>query len=318
MMSITLKTVKDCSMIYSNGESVLLFGKNLWVFRADGSFVAKHKTIRNPSKCAFLPGNKALIDGGGDGSYHYISLDSGEIIWSTLKKGRRYLESTRFAVSPDGSTVYDICYIGFQELKVDRLCPEMQLHDSYLSNDTLRVSNDIFCQADGSLCILQSHLIVDPQDPYAKINPPTRQNGILKVDFSSGVPQQCWYKRWESDGRCYNPMLGCDGSHILHADFTVKDMNTAETIDLLENENDFVPPRETFTWHFDEQRKILIATYVGENSNVLIDCKARKRIAQYTKTEIGTGYKGCLIGNEYWVGTPTGVIRKEFPIIESV
>ena len=77
MRKIDLNTVKDCGSIRACGDYVVAFGKSLWVFRKDGSFVSKSKTIRWPGKIYFLPPDKIFVEGGADYQYHYVNLATG-------------------------------------------------------------------------------------------------------------------------------------------------------------------------------------------------------------------------------------------------
>ena len=74
MRKIDLNSAKDCGVIFSHGDFVILSGKNPWLFRKDGSFVAKYKQIRNAYDMIFLPGNIVVMDGLVDQSYHFFLI----------------------------------------------------------------------------------------------------------------------------------------------------------------------------------------------------------------------------------------------------
>ena len=108
MRKIDLSTVKDCDMIWECGNYVVASGKSLWIFRKDGSFVSKSKTIRRPGKLHFLAPDKIFVEGGADYQYHYVDLVTGEDIWTAAIDRKRGLPSKRFAVSPDNRYLYDM------------------------------------------------------------------------------------------------------------------------------------------------------------------------------------------------------------------
>lgn len=314
MHNITLNTVKDCDSVFSDGENVLLGGKNLWLFRRDGTFVVKYKTIRNPHKVAFLPGNTALIDAHGDGAYHYISIDSGEILWSTLKKGRRSGRAGRFAVSPDGRTVYDVCANPSGGFHIDRFVPSEQEYDHYVLRDGLRVTRDIYCNRNGDLCILQSHILVDSEDPYSDNQIAMEQFGILVVSMEQGELNYNWLRRWQSRPGTYTSAVGCNGKYILRSDFSVLDLDTMETFRLLSESDQQTLPKDGFGWHYEARKKFLTVYYLMEKLNIVIDCRQRKVVARYPREDWSTGYQGSLVDEEFWMGTSGGVIKRPFPL----
>lgn len=308
MQTISLKTVKDCDSIFSNGSDVLLGGKNLWLFRADGTFVAKHTTIRNPSKAIFLPHNTVLVDGHGDGSYHYISLIDGEILWSSIKKGRKTSISVdRFAVSSDGMIVYDVYHGTSNDLYVNRIIPQQQKHDYYIIKDGLRVTHDVYCDENDSLCVLQSHLLVGCGDT------PKRQNGILSISINQDQVTYNWKRWWQSNPEAFTSACGCDGKKILCLDFSVYDLESKKKYTFLDSTELSTLPKDHFGWLYDDKRKLLTIYFVVEKQNIVIDCQNGNIIARYTREDQSVGYQGCPVGDEFWTGTRKGISRLPFP-----
>ena len=320
MRNVTLKTPKECDSIFTDGTSILAAGKKLWLFRVDGSFVATFKMIRDPHKVAFLPQNTALIDGGGDGSYHYISLNDGSVLWSSLKKGRRNRTSWRFAVSPDGSVVYDICYDDHGVMHVDRICPKEKQHNRYRIEDPdmLRVTHDIYCDEEGNLCAFQSHIVIDPDDLYPQTSPSMRQNGILAISFEADEPKCTWKKRWKNEAKSTRTACGCDGKCILREDFSVLDLDTMKEYRLFQEDVLKTLPRDGFDWSYEEERQLLTVHYIAAKTNIVIDCKKREVVGKYSRSNGFLGFEGCLVGNEFWIGTDEGIIKYPFPNTEEV
>lgn len=309
----SLALVKDAYSIFTNGSDVLAAGKNLWLFRADGSLVTKFHSIRPPVKVAFLPNRTAIVDGQGDTAYHSISLERGEILWSSNKKGRRRMESYRFAVSPDGMTVYNVCYLQNGSMRIDRLCPQSKTHETCDITDCLRVTEDIFCDPEGVLCALQTHLIIDPNDPYSQNHPPIRQHGILSIPWENGTPKPYWKRQWQTTAAAYTPARGCDGTHILYEDFSVLNMDSQTVCQLLSPEEIASLPKGGFLWTFEPSGKRLTVCYIASALNIIMDCEKKKIAARYDRLDPSIGYRGCLIGGAFWMGTPGGIVKRPFP-----
>ena len=301
-----LSTINDCGVIHSDGNSVLMHSKNLWLFRTDGSFVAKYKEVRNPSKVAFLPGNKVLVDGLADGSYHYIDLCSGELLWSSIKKGRRLRFMPHFAVAPDAKTLYDLYYDLKGICYIDRIVPEEHLHTKHTIAEKLVTTDDFYCSEDGTLCTLQGEIIEDYCQP----------RGVLRLPWIDGEPVPEWGDRWISPAY---PGVNCGNEQfILYMNLYVSNRKTNEVFDLLENDTFPRPPHDAFAYNYDPKTGYLNISYLICDLCIIIDCKARKRIAQYFREDCfgGVGFRGCVINDEFWVGTKKGIIKRPFPYID--
>lgn len=310
MHTITLNKIKDCGIICSDGKSVLVLGKYLWIFREDGSFVAHNKEVRRPSKAVFLPGNMALVDGNKDRTYYYISLETGKTVWSSSQKGKRMMCAPKFALSPNGTTVFDKFYDQNNVFHFDMINPSEHIHETYTVKDTLRTSRAFFCDENGVLNVLQSH-IMTPEDPkYTEER--RRIYGILRLPVIGSGPDPSWVRQWTDKPNAI--ARGCNGRYTLYEGLLVFDHETDRFVDLLENDDMPKPPRESaFEWHYDSERGYLTVAYIGLGLNVVIDCNERRRVAQYSRKYIDVGFMGCLVGNEFWTGTETGVVRLPFP-----
>lgn len=86
-----------------------------------------------------------------------------------------------------------------------------------------------------------------------------------------------------------------------------------EKENLLKNEKEWIPPGTPMHYFYQEDSKLLTLAY--DNATVVVDCGNRKRIAQYASPDLASG---CLINGEYWMGTPNGVVKKPFPMIEEI
>ena len=312
MRKIDLSTVKDCDLIWECDDYVVVAGKSLWVFQKDGSFVAKSKTIRRPGKLYFLPPDKAFVEGGADYQYHYINLVTAEDIWTTSLDRKGYLFSSRFVASPDNHYLYDMyCHSIRNKWYVLRF----SLKDCVVSKaevpDSLRTTTDIYTDENGILYALQTHLLTDD----GKIS----QNGILRIDWRADEPIFSWERLWQSEKHRDRTWEKTDGRYILCDDYTVIDMTTIQPFNLLENdpEKEWKNGIHMLNSIYLPEKELLLAFYGEYGGNVVIDCKARKRVARYVST-INAGFAGNLIGDEYWIGTEEGIVRKPFPIIEEL
>lgn len=323
-----LATIKRCDIIFSNGQDVLVAGKTIWLFRGSGEFVKKLVEIRRPLKAVFLPNRTAIVDSGVDYAYYYLDLKTGEILWTTKMKGRRSGELFRFAVTPDGSTVYNLFYAyrGEKEvLHVERIIPEKHIHDIFPVKEPLNltgalcITGDLFCDDNGTLCALQ-HKNITRYEDYDYLDTPQVifHYGILALPFQDGTLRPYWKRNWkkEQTGKWYS-ICACDGRYILYEGLSVFNLETQNTFYLLSDADRKLLPVEDFQYFYDPIRSLLTLWYYGNKQNAVIDCKNRRLVGQYFSEDIlGIGYGGCVIGNEFWMGTSDGVVRKPFPNME--
>lgn len=314
MTTFTLSSVKDCEYICSNGKDVLLSGKNLWLFRADGTFVARYKTIRGIYTAAFLPGNTVLVQSM-KGFYHHIALDDGQVLWSSEKKAKGVHAVQRFAISPDGTAVYNLHTVDFDRLYIDRIIPEKCIHEQFVVRTGYRVSYEIFCDSDGVLCALQSQVQSNKQTEEFIERIAERQSGILAFSIDSEGVQSSWKKKWTCESKPTKYLLGCDGSHVMYGDFSVLQLETMKEFYLLPEEERMKIPEGSISLHYNATRCLLTVHYLAKNLNIVVDCKNRRVVAKYEGDRTGFGTEGCVIGNEFWIGTSEGIIRKPFPCV---
>lgn len=313
MRRIDLSTVKDCEFIWECGDYIVAAGKLVWVFRKDGSFVAKSSTIRYPLKIYFLPPDKAFIQGGANYQYHYIDLQTAEDIWTVPCGGRFNSFGKKFIASPDNKYLFDI-YCNNKNFKhyVLRFSIENLTVAKEEVPESLRVTVGGYMDKEGVLYALQTHLLNDGK---------TSQNGILRIDWRDEKPIFSWKSLWQSEKNRFKNWRYTDGQYILCEDYTVVDMTTMHEFNLLENDSDWVTAYGPLDCVYIADRGLLIGYHDLEEGNVVIDCKARKRVAQYVSAKNDdekAGFAGCLVGDEYWIGTEEGIVKKIFPIFEEM
>lgn len=307
MKSASLATVKDCEVIFARDNTVLLSGKNPWLFRKDGTFVAKYKTVRKAYDMIFLPGNLAFLDGWLDESYHFISLDTGEILWSHQQKGRRDFTPRKFAATADGKIVYYV-YSVKNILHVDQLVLSEKSCTTYTIPFSKGATYHCFCDDRGYLCILQSFLLPKEDEGSKSFE----FYGILQWHPNDQNP--IWKYQWTvPTGPLNSTVRICNDEYVLLGNLKVRNLKNGEMFFLLENQKEMVPPFGAYTVKaYDKERNLLTIRFTWSCSNVVIDCKARKIVAHYVPFDRDHS-SGCLIDDEFWMGSDEGVVKRPFP-----
>ncbi len=312
MDRVGLHSVRDCDMMVTNGTDVLASGKSVWLFRSDGTFVAKLGSLRRMWKAAFLPNHRALIDCYGDGSYHYVSLEDGTVLWSVPKKGRQLRWADVFAISSNGSVVYDFCRDHKNNFIVSKICPEEKRIEQKIIPNALRTDRCWFFDKDGILCVHQTHWIgtngaIDPDLD----NDDTCQFGILAVADQEGYMEPYWKQEWQGPSLS---IARSDGIHALLNDLKVYALADGRTFSLLTEEDAARYPKVHISHSsFYPEQMLLVITDSLLQQTLIIDCVSRRVLAAYLYDKDGSGFVGCIIGNEYWMGTSNGIVRQTLP-----
>lgn len=298
MRRFSLDTVIDCEKIFQQGDTVIFSGKHPWIFRKDGTYIGKIKSISRAYEMLFLPNNTVFMDGCGDRSYHYVSLDTGEVLWCLPQKGRRYLAPQKMAVSPDGTTVYYLYCVGssFGNLYIDKIVPEERLCTTKKAPPIKGAVCGFFCDKSGDLCILYSVACSHDIRLY-KLNPATLE--IVSCDEFTYVSQGGW------------KMAG-DDQYIIFDDWNVYALRTGETFSLMEHEPQTVQRNPFVIDGYDPDRKLLTVHYLDHGSTVILDCEKHKIAAHYRPISSGL-HGGCLLDNEFWIGSYEGIVKRPFP-----
>lgn len=307
MRNANLGSVKDCEVIFAHDHFVILSGKIPRLFHKDGSFVAKYKTIRKAYAMTFLPGNLAFLDGLLDGAYHFLSLETGELLWSHLKKGKRDFTPRKFAVTNDGNIVYYVYSIK-DILHVDQLILSEKSCTTYTIPFAKGATYHCYCDERGYLCILRSFLLPKEQEDgrqYAFC-------GVLQWHPDDKNPT--WKYQWTvPTGTPDCSVCMCNDEYVLLESLKVRNLKTGEMFFLLENQKEMVPPFGAYTVKaYDKERNLLTIRFTWSCSNVVIDCKARKIVAHYVPFDRDHS-SGCLIDDEFWMGSDEGVVKRPFP-----
>lgn len=302
-----MDAVKDCDIIFADQNNVMLSGKNPSLYRKDGNFVAKYKTIRQVYNVLFLPGDIAFIDGWLDKSYHYVSLDTGKLLWSYPKKGKRDFTPNEFAATGDGDVVYNVYSIK-NILHVDQLMLSEKTCVTYSIPLSMRATYHCYCDERGYLCMLQSFLL-PKEDGNSKSY---RFFGVLQWHPSDQNPT--WKYQWiEPTGSLDCTVRICNDEYAMTDNLKVRCLQNGEVFDLIENQTERPPIFGGYSViAYDKERKLLTIRFTSSSSNVVINCKERKIVAHYVPFD-HDHVSGCLIGDEFWIGSDDGIVKRPFP-----
>lgn len=303
MNKADIEKIKGSFYIYSNGEYVVLSGTKLYIFKTDDSLVACRNDLRHAGRITFLSGDRLLLCSS-KAVFHMINLRDGRDIW-TAPYTKFDLNVANLAISHDECFVYT-----YDEWKgtpfisrLDLQTHELDFYDMYMDCGATR---GIICNEAGSPCLLKTLSETIGGKCF-------HQNGVRIHDFYDVSPGNTttWETKWSFEGNrsalCFLDSIDT----IVTTDLHIYRPSTGTSFDLVENDCSWQRPEQSPSdcW-LDISKRYLCLKY--QTVNVIIDIHARKVVAQYA-----ADYKrGCLIGNEYWVGVGNRIFRKPFPAFE--
>ena len=302
-----LGRIKNVSSIYRKGNYVVLVGRSLYIFTVFGELIVHRSDIRFAWKIAFIGYEYLLIDT--NRFYFLISLKDGTDVWK-VRHNAENISLHKFAVSKNNSFAYD-CY----SKKFSTCLVKINLSTGVLSEvdfiPTLRATRDIICDydEDETPCLLQMH--------YCKISDEQiSENGILyqHQDIVRLGSTFYWKAKWIYAETRIAHAFFCNPDTVITNDLLIHNVRTGEQFCLIENEANWTPPENSFHTCVPEMdRGYVVLIY--DTCNVVVDLSKRKVIACYASDYIA---RGCIIDDQYWIGTNNGVQRKPFPIMEDI
>lgn len=305
MKTAKLEQVKGNYWISRNNKYVVLIGKELWIFKVDGDFVACRKDIPNAFKVAFLSGDRALT-GSGKSGYHLLSLKDGSDLWS-IKPHKYETCAESFALSPDGVWAYDY-YSWKDDLYVVKINLDHGEAEKYIVSPGLRCTKDILCDDDGIPCLLQSHYSIISGEQVS-------DNGILYQyqDVLKKGSAYYWKYKWQFGGKQIVEQYLGNTDTVITNDLFVFTPQVGKGYYLLENEaSPQFPELEPINVCLDYSGHFIVLMY--NTVNIVVDWKARKTVACYAAEYT----KGCVVDDQFWVSSKNGILRKPFPIMEEI
>ena len=313
-MKTYLDKLKNVYDVKFNGEYVVIAHTKLHILRPDGALVACRGDLGYASRITFLSGNRMLLSSNKN-VFHMIDLVTGEDLW-TAPYIKSNLNISPIAISPNEkfAYTYDDCtgrkYTNRFISQLNLETHEFEIADMF---QDVGASRDICCEDETTPCLLKT--VIESIGGVSYLI-----SGVRLHDFFCG-DAQCttkWKTKWHTALPCPSP-LGFFGStdKIITTNLHIFTPSTGEDTDLLENETMFrLPVEETkdspIDCWLDHTGQYLCVQF--QTGNIIIDLQGRKVAAAYA-----CDYKqGCLIGNEYWLGTEHGIVRKPFPVFEEI
>lgn len=306
MKRCTLNEVGKIFRVVHCGQYVVLIGGRLWIFTESGNLIVYKKDIVNPGRIVQLPSDRILVECGKNGAYILLSLPTGEEL-HRFALPPMDLPVSPLVLSPDGSYVYG-CY----EYKTKYYCLRINtttwvIETSLIAEDGLFALEDIICDPEGKLCVLEQHY---EENESGRIS----VNRIRKLDetaFLSGrkYEQNTWILPFPKTMMTFM----CNSETVLTDDLFIYNLSDQSRINLLENEVARNRPKERFfAMSLSQDRKYVILAYY--TNNIVISLDEKKIVAQYNAE-----YKiGSLINGTYWIPDEEGVKQKKFPCLEEI
>lgn len=283
-------------------DYVVMIGGKLWIFKTDGTLIAYKKNIVNPGKITFLSDDRLLVECGKQKAYILLSLIDGAEL-TRIPMPNMDFSSKKFAVSADCSFVYDFYHLENNNYFIRINLIDLETYTYYLAPG-LRVIADIMCDGNDVPCLLETHYEMIEKNHISV-------NGIRYVHQEEIDPGSSYY--WKYKWFFEFPMISSffmgNTEKIISNDLQIYDCKTGKKYPLLEN--------ETIDGHLssitiDSDGKYITLKY--STMNVIVDLATKKMVARYAVDDT----LGCLIGEEFWVYSGKGILRKPFPMIEEI
>lgn len=303
---ITFDNVGKIYAIQRHNEYVILFGKHLLVYKGNGVLVLRRHDIVNPHKAIILSNKYILVDCGHLQAYILISLEDGTDI-VRIAHPRMDISSSTFVVTDDERFIYD--YFNLRgHLYILRIDTDTWEKDICPLQEGFRGVSDMNLDQNGQLCLLEQHY-EKVADTHISIN------GIRYVyrdEFNPGSAYY-WKYKWTFPFPRISTFFLKDTETVLTDDLYIYKTNSGEIYDLLENEHNLERPSKNLRRiQLSDDGKYLTLFYA--TANIIVDIAAKKIVARYKTNDT----QGCLVNNEFWVYCNTGIIKKQFPLIENI
>ena len=309
MKPIELISIKGDYEINAIHDYVIFTGPQLFIYKADGTFVVRRQDLGAIRKCILMNDNSILLDCSAKGFYTLISLLDGTEKCRIPQPKSDYT-CMRFTLSPDARYVYDRCDLRgkYYFVKIDLM---LKTAHKYAIKNNLRCVSDSICTQCGNLAFLEQHY--ETTDGPAELH--FSKNGI-NCAHTSALNSRYSFERmsqWELPHPQISKFLLGSEDAVLTNDLQVYKPSSGELYSLMDNELELGNlGREPVSYRLDKQTKYLTLMY--DTANIIVDCTAQKMIAQYA-----ANYRfGSIVGNEYWICTDEGVRKMPFPAIEVI
>jgi len=306
-MKTYLDKLKEIYSIYHNGEFIVIPHTKLHILRPDGTLVACRSDLRHAGRITFLSRNRMLLCSNKN-LFHMIDLNTGEDLW-TAPNTKSNLNSAPIAISSNENYAYTYDNRNgknfISQLNLDT--HEVESIEMYLDAGA---TQDICCDDDDTPCLLKTRIETIGGKNFLICGVRLHNFYYLEAGFTNN-----WKTMWYRELPCVESPMIFFGSadRMVTSSLHIFTPATGEVLSLLENETEHTLPQESpaSCW-MDCNGQYLCLRYM--EGNVVIDTQSRKIAATYA----AKNRKGCLIGNEYWLGTENGIVRKTFPAFDEI
>ena len=309
-MKTYLDKLKNVYEVNFNGEYVVIAHTKLHILRPDGTLIACRSDLRHAGRITFLSGNRMLLSSSKN-VFHMIDLTTGEDLW-TAPYRKNNLNIAPITISPNEKFAYT-----YDAWNSDRFISQLNLETHAFEiiemHPDAGASRDICCEDETTPCLLKT--VIERVGGISYLI-----SGVRLHDFCYGYAAHTneWKTKWYDSIPCSSPLCFFGSTDkIVTTALHIFTPATGEDVDLLEHETRFRLPGDQSKdypidcWVDHTGQHLCVKFQTG---NILIDIQSRKVAAAYA-----CEYKrGCLIGNEYWLGTGNGVVRKPFPLFEEI
>lgn len=294
---VILSGPAELDLIFED-DYVIAYGDGLYVFKKDGSQVFSRRDFKRIWKIALLPNHQIIVDFLDSMEYVILSTEDGKTRYR-IKRPKMLFYAQKFDITNDGIFLYDLAssithqYVIRIDLSTMNLC-------SYKLSVDLCSLQDSFVDQNDNFYVLQSR--------NGHVNEKTSECSIWLENTPNTF--QC-VSQWTLP---FIPkkMEFCNSPNkviLAHAN-ALYIYNTVSGVlsDNLANQQDF--PLEHYFHLCRAKNQYLILTY--DHTNVVFDAQHNTIIAKY----FADFTQGCIVGNEYWICSDSGILRKPFPMIE--
>lgn len=288
----------------SNGEYVIVLGKDVAILRTNGELIAHRKDLKNPYKAAFLAENAVLVECPKLREYVILSLQDGSDLLH-IKMPKIDNSRPQFLVSPDKKHVYDLGILDceFILIHIDLVNQEASIVELEMG---LRSTVDIKFDQQGVLCLLQEHTEMIGGKTVTLC-------GVRYEYFDSALgigSSYYWQSKWQFDAPERALMFGSDTHSIITSKWNLYDARHNTSRPWVNAEQITDARNYSYAYHCSADGKYIVLS--GEKQTLVIDLEKEELVARYYT---GTA-TGCIIGDFFWLPTDNGIVKKPFPVIE--
>ena len=307
MSDSDLKIPRGNYSIFSNDHYIVAIGNGIFVYDKCGKLLWRRENLKYIYKIAFLSQDSIIADCGSLGLYIVFSLLDGTFL-KQFKIPKCSYTGNNFAISHDSRYVYDLYFCTSQ--RIDCYALKLDLYQNTLEccplDVGLQATCDIICDESDTLCILQSQ--------YEMIGKKEVSIFGIRYEFFDALcgkgSAYFWRDKWFFELPRDVKVFVDNVNQILTNDCCIYNASNRTIFKLLENET--LPSTENISiikCKYDKNKQYL--QLICRNCDIIIDITRKKIIARYI-----TEAEGCLVGDEFWLCSTKGIIRKPFPLIE--